>query len=128
MQPRIEEEIQLLRARYPLLEYHSEGNWVRIKDYKLPPGWNQSTTDVAFQIVPPPAAPYGIYAASGLLFNAQKPNNYSDPANNVPFPGQWAIFSWAPGDGEWCPAQTAAAGSNYVMWVVGFRERFREGL
>lgn len=127
MESRIDQERHLLRGRYPALEYRPEGNWVRIPDYKLPEGWNRETTDVAFQILQPPAGPYGIYVTSGLLYKNQRPNNYSEPAN-TPFPGTWGIFSWAPGDGEWVQGATPSAGSNYLNWALGFSVRFKEGV
>jgi hypothetical protein len=127
MPGRVDEELALLRGRYPGLCFYPQGNWVSIPSYPLPQGWNRQTTDVAFQVVLPPAAPYGIYVPAGILFQGQRPGNYTEPAPNVGVPGIWGIFSWQPVEGEWRPATTAAAGSNYLNWVVGFSERFREG-
>jgi len=128
MPSRIEEELELLRTRFPNLEFEPRGNWVRITSYSLPTGWNRNATDVAFQFVSPPAAPYGIYVPSGLLFSDQRPTNYSEPAGNVPFAGTWGIFSWSPGDGEWRPSTTVVNGTNYLNWVLGFASRFKEGI
>lgn len=129
MLTRIDEELQLLRTRFPTLEFMAAGNWVRLKSFRLPAGWNRSITDVAFQIVPSPQAPYGIYVPAGLQFNGTRPNNYSEPVANVPFTDtSWGLFSWAFGDGEWQPATTAAGGSNYLNWALGFAHRFAEGL
>ena len=125
---RVQQELDLLKSRYPSLEFRPEGQWVRIPSYPLPPGWNRTATDVAFQIVAPPGAPYGIYVPGGLLFNGQRPNNYSDTAPAVPFGGGWAVFSWSPGDGEWKPGATPQSGSNYLNWALGFADRFGEGV
>jgi hypothetical protein len=129
MSSRIEEELRLLRTRFPDLEFVLSGNWVRLKSYRLPQGWNRQTTDVAFQILEPPQGPYGIYVPTGLQFGGSRPANYSEPSTNVPFIGEtWGIFSWTFGDGEWKPATTAAGGSNYLNWALGFAARFAEGI
>jgi len=126
VEERIQEELSILRSKYPDLEFRPDSRWVRIPTCPLPQGWSRATTDVAFRIVDPPAAPYGIYVPSGLLFNGQRPNNYSEPATGVPFPGSWGVFSWAPE--AWTPGTTAGSGSNYFNWVLGFAGRFREGV
>lgn len=129
MSARIEEELQLLRTRFPDLEFFQNGNWVRLRRYPLPEGWNRQTTDVAFQIVAPPQGPYGIYVPAGLQFRGSKPNNYTEPATNLALTEEtWGIFSWTFGDGEWQPATTAAGGSNYLNWALGFAARFAEGI
>ncbi|MGH7412197.1 MAG: E2/UBC family protein [Candidatus Methylomirabilis sp.] len=130
MQERIEQELALLRQHYPKLEYLPAGKWVRIPSYPLPADWNRSATDVAFQIPEayPGTPPYGIYVPAGILFNAARPNNYTEPANTQPpFGGTWGIFSWAPEDGQWRPGATVTSGSNLLNWVRGFAHRFREG-
>lgn len=93
------QEIALLRRRFPKLEYRQEGQWVCIPSYPLPEGWNRNSTEVAFQVPAsyPVGPPYGIYVPAGLLFQGARPDSYSEPApTQPPFPGQWGIFSWAP--------------------------------
>ncbi|MGH9428741.1 MAG: hypothetical protein ACRD2L_20840 [Terriglobia bacterium] len=124
---RVQEELEVLRERYPDLEFRPEGRWARIPSYPLPDGWNAEVIQVAFQIVAPPAAPYGIYVPRGLLFNGQRPNNYGDAAN-APFPGEWSVLSWAPEDGAWQPATTTRSGANYLNWALGFAVRFAQGI
>lgn len=128
MQDRIDQELGLLRQRYPALEYREEGRWVRIPAYPLPAGWNQSSTDVAFQIPVgyPGTQPYGVCTPTGLLFNGQPPDNCQTAEPTPPFGGSWIRFSWAP-DGPWQPAADVTAGSNLLNWVIGFADRFREG-
>jgi len=130
MQERIEQELVLLRGRWPDLDYRNDGQWIRIPGYPLPAGWNRTTTDVAFQIhvSHPGTPPYGFYVPAGLTVNAQRPDNYVEPAPaQPPFGGAWGIFSWAPGDGEWRPTDDPQRGSNLLNWAVGFAVRFREG-
>ncbi len=131
MVDRIEEELALLRTRFPDLEYVAVGRWVRIPGYHLPPDWNRTATDVAFQIQAghPGVPPYGIYVPAGLLFRGARGNNYQEPASNhPPFPGAWDVFSWQPDDGQWRPTADITKGSNLLNWALGFAVRFREGV
>ena len=130
MQERIEAELALVRQRFPEVECLDEGCWFRVPSYPLPEGWNRSETDVAFQIAPgyPGQPPYGFYVPSGILFQGDKPNSYTEPASaQPPFEGAWGFFSWAPVDGQWKPAVEVRQGSNLLNWVTGFGERFRDG-
>lgn len=130
MQERIDQELALLRKRFPALEYVKEGQWIRIPSYPLPSGWSKSQVDVAFQIPAgyPGAPPYGIYTPIGLTFNGQKPDAYTDPApTQPPFPGTWALFSWTWVDGQWRPTTDLLTGCNLQNWVLGFAYRFKEG-
>jgi hypothetical protein len=130
MEERIKLELELLRQRFPGLEYKEDGRWVRVPLYPLPENWNRASTDVAFQIKVgyPGAPPYGIYALAGLTFNGSKPNDYTEPApTQPPFEGTWGIFSWEPAPGEWRATTDLVTGSNLLNWVLGFGDRFREG-
>jgi hypothetical protein len=131
MQPRIEQELALLRQRYPDLDYRADGQWIRIPGYPLPEGWSHPAVDVAFQIPVgfPGTPPYGIYVPAGLMFNGARPNNYTEPASaQPPFGGAWGILSWAPSDGQWRATVDLVTGSNLFNWVRGFSDRFKEGL
>lgn len=130
MEARITAELDLLRRRYPTLEYRDEGRWVRLPGYPLPDGWGAKCTDVAFQIPSgfPGAPPYAFYALAGLRFKGEVPQNYSEPApTQPPFGGTWGVFSWAPDDGQWRPTADPVTGSNLANWASGFADRFREG-
>jgi len=130
MQERINQELILLRQRYPDLEYRENGNWIVIPSYPLPMDWNRPSTDVVFQIPVgyPGIPPYGIYTPVGLLYNESRPDNYTEPApTQPPFPGSWGIFSWQPSDGQWRPTADLMTGSKLLNWVIGFSGRFREG-
>lgn len=130
MNERIRQELELLRRRYPDLEYKEEGQWARIPSYQLPAGWNRSSTEVAFQIPVghPGTPPYGIYVPAGLSFNGIRPDKYNEPAStHPPFSGTWGMFSWSPADGQWRPTADLTTGSNLLNWVLGFGDRFRAG-
>jgi hypothetical protein len=131
MPERIDQELALLLTLYPGLEYVAIGRWVQIPSYSLQPGWNRARTDIAFQIpvAYPGTPPYGIYVPAGVQFNGARPSNYAEPAGNQPpFGGTWGIFSWQPADGQWRPTADIVSGANLLNWVLGFADRFQEGL
>lgn len=129
MQERIDQELALLRQRYPDLEYREEGRWIRVPAYPLPSGWNRTSTDIAFQIPVgyPGTQPYGFCTSVGLQFNGQSPDNCQAADPMPPFEGgPWVRFSWTP-ETPWQPAAQVTAGSNLLNWVIGFADRFRQG-
>ena len=129
MQERIEQELVLLRGRWPDVDFRPDGYWFRIPGYPLPAGWNRPVTDVAFQpqVSHPGTPPYGIYVPAGLTFNGQRPDNYTEPAPaQPPYGGVWGILSWTP-DGDWRPTADPKTGANLLNWAVGIAARFREG-
>lgn len=131
MDERVKIEIEMLRARYPNLEISPDERWVLVPSYPLPLDWNLSSADVVFQIPIgyPGTPPYGIYVPAGLLFQENRPKNYTEPApSQPPFAGTWGIFSWQSQDGKWYPKADPIAGSNLLNWVIGFMDRFREGI
>lgn len=125
---RIQREIEILRRSYPQVEYVSNGQWIRIRKYPLPTGWNRDHIDVAFQIPTayPGTKPYGIYVPAGLKYKGNPPKNYVEPAKTKPpFEGAWGVLSWQPKD--WNPKADVTAGSNLWAWARSFYERFKEG-
>jgi hypothetical protein len=128
MGARIEQELRLLRSRWPELQYDPGGRWVLLPGYPLPAGWNRPVTDLVFQIQVnhPGAAAYGFLTPNGLFYNGNVPTNYQYPApTQPPFPGPWGLFSWSPED--WQPHADIAAGSNLFTWAQSFTRRFMEG-
>jgi len=131
MKDRIIKEINLLKSRYNNVEYVDNGHWIKIGSYHLPEGWNKRKVDVVFQIPNqyPGGQPYGFYTLSGLLYNGKKPGNYKEPSPiSIPFKGNWGVFSWNPESGQWNPTADLVTGSNLLNWVIGFNERFRQGV
>lgn len=130
MQERLDQELALLRTRYPDLEYAPAGQWVRIPDYPLGAGWNRAATAIAFQIPVgfPGSPPYSFYVPSGIAHGGTTPNNYVDPApNQPPFGGGWGVFSWSHTE-DWRPTADPRTGSNLLNWALGFSQRFQEGV
>lgn len=133
MRARIEQELTLLRERYPEIEHkeHAGEDWFRLPRYPFPAGWRINGDPVAeaaivFKIVAayPSGEPYGFAAPAGINFNGKPPTNAGSPVN-YPFEGSWQHFSWAP-DG-WAPTSDARNGSNLVAWVRSFTRRLEEG-
>lgn len=129
MDDRIQEELALLRTRFPDLVYEPNGRWVRLLGYPLGDGWNREQDDIVFQIQAnhPAAAPYGIYVRSGLLFGNARPGNYTEPAKTAPpFGGTWGLLSWTTED-PWQPKVPAGKGPNLLNWAIGIAQRFKAG-
>lgn len=126
---RLDAEIAHLREAYPGVERRD--NWVRIAGMPLPVGWNRTDTDVAFLIPDafPGAPPSGLFVPTGLRFNGNTPQSYSEPAAaQLPFGGSWGLFSWTIHDaGDWRPSASVEKGVNLLQWVRGFNQRFSEG-
>jgi hypothetical protein len=130
MQGRVDQEIEMLGARFADLEYRVDGKWIRIPKYPLPSGWGVSETQLAFAIPVqyPGGPPYGIYVPVGLRFEGKLPGSYSEPApTQPPFGGVWGFFSWTTADGVWRSTEDPIRGSNLLNWVLGFRQRLEEG-
>jgi hypothetical protein len=126
---RLQAELDLLRQVFPEIEYRD--GWFRIPAFPLSAGWNQTSTELAFQVSDgfPGTPPYGIYVPVGLLFNGSQPNNYNpQPSNRPPFDGTWGILSWQVQDAvDWHVGITPEHGANLLQWVRGCAQRFAEG-
>jgi hypothetical protein len=131
MSPRIEEELGMLKACWPSLQFSEAGLWVLLPGQPLPDGhWdNTGAVDVAIQIPPqlPGQAPYGFYVRPGLAgAGGQNPTNYTFPSDEPPFgQGPWGKFSWSPV--SWQPREPAAAGDNIVIFAHSVATRLGEG-
>ena len=130
MPDRIKDEVQLARTLYPSLEYVDAGYWVRIPAFKLPEGWSQRQTQLAFQFPQsgyPQTAFYGFYVPTGMRFNGATPINFTDPSPaRLPFGGVWAFFSGNPE--PWMPVPSIDDGSNVLSWLRSIWQRFQQGV
>lgn len=130
MTDRVRQELEMLKACWPDLEYHDDGHWVRISRYSIPTDiWTVTEVEVCFQIPEglPGQAPYGFYVRPQMILQGGgKPNNYEFPANGPPFGMGWGKFSWQLE--PWQPEADPATGSNMVNFVRSFRYRLREGV
>jgi hypothetical protein len=126
---RVDEELGLLRAWWPSLEYNPADRWVLLRGFRLTRGvWSAEVVDVAFQIPArlPAEAPYGFYVRPGLrLAGGALPSNYVEEGSGPPFgPGPWGKFSWAAI--AWCPTVDARAGDNMVGFATSITDRLKE--
>lgn len=126
---RADEELSLLRGWFgDQLEYRPAGQWVRIRDYRIPEDlWLPAQVDIAFQIPEqiPGQAPYGFHVLPGVaLISGGSAENYTYPTSNTWGDG-WGTFSWALDD--WRPAARASDGSNMLEFARSIANRFRQG-
>jgi len=133
MRLRIEQELALLRERFPDIEHleHGGEDWFRLPAYAFPPGWGIkdepiSEAPVVFKVVAtyPTGEPYGFAAPAGINFRGKPPQNTGSPIA-YPFAGEWQHFSWSP-DG-WHPTSDVEKGANLLAWVRSFAQRLKEG-
>ena len=128
MSDRTADEVSLLIAAYPAMEWRPQDRWARIPTYRAPVAlWTLESFEVAFQLPAqlPGQAPYGFWVRPGLqLLAGGTVNNYSYPVT-TPFGAGWGQFSWAPE--IWQPGQTVRSGTNMLDFVKSFAARLREG-
>lgn len=130
MEPRVDEELDLLRAWFgDRLDYRADGRWIRIQPYCLPGNlWTPDEAELAFQIPPglPGQAPYGFHVRPGvrLVKTGSAPNNYTHPTSN-PWGDGWGTFSWQLD--EWKPGAQAKDGSNMLDFARSIADRLRQG-
>jgi hypothetical protein len=124
---RIEQELILLRAVYPDLEWRPDAFWARIPDYAVPPAlWEPPEVEVAFRIPPTVGEqPYAFWIRPGLrAIGGRQITNYTHPTSTC-FGDGWGQFSWAPE--VWAPHVEITRGSNMLNFVRSFADRLREG-
>lgn len=126
MKERIEEEIELLRAKYPNLQHGENFDWIIIPDFPLQGHWNRPRTKLLFLIPPsyPHAPPDNFYVETGLkLKNGGDPSNYNEGAG-VPVGGAWGCFSWHAE--KWQPSSSVKEGDNFLSFMRAVGIRLRE--
>lgn len=129
MTDRLQHDLDLVRGRYPEMEFREEGQWVFLPRYQVPNGWKRREYAVCFQVRAgyPDISPYGI--------NVNPPPEREDgaavqsyvlnPEPKPPFPGEWGRFSWEV-DG-WKSTPDLVSGSTLLSFVESIRKRFEEG-
>jgi hypothetical protein len=123
---RVHAEVELVRSRYPSLEFRDSDFWARISDYSLPPGWGRESAEIAFQVPRDMFGqqPYGFWVRPPLQTpGGGVPTNTSGPVTTG-FGEGWQQFSWAPE--AWRPGAEPHNGSNLLDFVHSFAERLRE--
>jgi hypothetical protein len=126
MTERLRAELDLVRSRYPELEFREQDFWARIPDYPLPQAWGRESTEIAFQVPRDMFGqqPYGFWVRPPLQApGGSVPTNTSGPVATG-FGDGWQQFSWAPE--VWQPAAEPHNGSNLLDFVRSFAQRLRE--
>lgn len=126
MSERTEKELELIRSRYPRLEFREGDFWARIPDYPVPDDWGCKQAEVAFQVPPDLLGqePYGFWVRPPLqLPDGGEPSNSSGPVATG-FGEGWQQFSWSP-DG-WRPGPDPCSGTNLLDFVRSFARRLAE--
>jgi hypothetical protein len=128
MTERLDQELDLLRGRFPKLQYHQEGGWILTPEYPGPEGiWSLATPDICFQVPPayPGQKPYGFYVRLPFALSAGEEINNATASDEPPFEGPWLKFSWDMPD--WLATSDLHSGSNLLNWALSFRKRLEEG-
>lgn len=121
---RIEQEIELLRTRFPDLQWTPP--WILLPSYPLPnPAWGRENVGVAFSVSTgyPSQKPYAFYVDPRLRVRGGLPGNATD-VTEPPFDGSWLKFSWDCED--WRPGAAVSEGTNLLHWALSFHERLRD--
>lgn len=124
MNPRVREEIDLVRQKYPDMQHDDAGVWLHFPEYPLPNG-RYKTAQTRLAIVIPPGYPItpidNVFVEAGLrLSDGALPPAYQEgnlPINPFPLPGSWGWFSWHPQPNEWRPAATVQGGDNLLTFL-----------
>jgi hypothetical protein len=124
MHERVKEEIEILRRKFPDLQYGEEWNWVLIPKYPLPDLFTKSDTNLLWIIQPgyPQTAPDDFFVDGDLrLKNGSNPPAFNAGPNSssgvAPVSGNWGWFSWHPESGKWKPAAEIEKGDNFLTFL-----------
>ena len=93
---RLEDDLKALSSAYPL-SVSEDGRWVTIHSFKLPPGYQHSTTDILMETprdypCTPPGVATHIYIDADLRFKGRKLRDVYEGVN--PGWGHWAWFCY----------------------------------
>ena len=124
MYERVQQEIELLKLKYPELQHGDQLNWVLIPKYPLPDLYNKSQTQLLWNVPPgyPQTAPDDFFVDGDLrLKNGNPPASFNQGANSssgpAPIAGNWGWVSWHPEQGKWQPAAEIEKGDNLLTFL-----------
>lgn len=124
---RRKKELELVEAKYGLIEVSPNLDWFIINAWDLIPGWNKTQTRVLVLLAPgyPTTAPDNFYTDNDLrLANGTVPGNTS-PGQSVAG-GQWLQFSYHIQAGDWQPHADPLQGHNMLTFLEGVAARLKE--
>ena len=122
------QELQLLETTYGELEIGPTIDWVVIKRWQLPPGWNKTETAVlvlipgGYPITPPDnfCTDNDLRLANGALPGSSSPNQQH-------IGQQWLQFSYGHIEaGDWHPDADLLQGHNLLTFLLGVTKRLAE--
>ncbi len=122
------EEIRLIEAEYGEVEVGPNLDWLIIKRWPLPSGWNKGESAVLIFIPPgyPVTPPDNFYTDNDLrsVGSTQPPGNTSPDQSQVG--RSWLQFSYHVEAGDWQPHADVLQGHNLLTFLVGVRRRLSE--
>ena len=127
MRERIQSELDIVRNEYGDLETGPDGDWLKIKNFKLPPGWNKEKVKLLILIPSgyPATPPDNFYVDNSLrLANGNLPGATSANKNKLGEP--WLQFSYHVEKSDWSPHADILHGHNLLTFLKGAEERLSE--
>lgn len=122
-------EIELVKARYGngAIETGPQLEWVQIRGWKLPAGWNKTETTVMVLVPPghPVTPPDNFYADNDLRLASGNPPSNASPDQEVGGK-RWLLFSYHVEAGDWKAHSDPLRGHNLLTFLEGIARRFQE--
>ena len=121
------QELDLVRESYGEIEIGPNLDWIVIKRYSLPPGWNKGETALLITIQPgyPTTPPDNFYVDNDLrIAGGQVPANAS--LDQVQLGKPWLQFSYHVEAADWKPNPDLLRGHNLLTFLLGVKRRLLE--
>ncbi len=119
-------ELELVAAEYGELDHGPDLDWVIMRRWRLPPGWNKEETRLLVVIPPgyPVTPPDNFYTDADLrLSDGRQPASTSQAAQ---LGESWLQFSYHLESGDWRPQANLLDGDNLLTFLVGVAARLAE--
>lgn len=124
---RVDDEVDLVRARFPTAEVDPHGQWVLVPDVALPTGWSMDSTPVLVEVPQgyPSTPPDNFYTSPDLkLASGAVPANTSGIRVFDETP--WLQFSFHVEAADWRPHAEIANSHTLVTYLEGVLQRLEE--
>lgn len=119
-------ELELVAAEYGELDHGPNLDWVIVRRWRLPAGWNKKETRLLVTMPPgyPVTPPDNFYTDADLrLSDGRQPGNSSQA---VQLGESWLQFSYHLESGDWRPQANLLGGDNLLTFLVGVAARLAE--
>lgn len=127
MLERRKQELDLIRSKYGEIDIGPDLDWVLIKMFPLPFGWNRDETALLVLIRPgyPTTPPDNFLVDNDLrLASGQLPGNVS--ADQSHLGRSWLQFSYHVDAAEWRPNPELLNGHNLLTFLLGVEKRLAQ--